>query len=340
MSRIDDANKAAYDARVGYTASQIVVGFEVVRGAAHSTVTDIWDAIGNEARESGLSPRQARLASTRLARLHDITKPILLKTQNYVAAVSKNEYRIAFYEHAFSVQSMGFTKPLGDPSKDQMLKRFKTYPSVFIDTDYLRADRARVNRTIDRVILNALNQGKSVKQAARDVDVVLGFRNSSGTLTAKGRDMLNKGQKVTPKGEIYKTVRIARTEMSRMNGWADVDAMLRAQSKGFDERLQLVATLDNRTRRQSAEMHLQISNEIGQFQYPDGNHYYKGEAPPQWSINDRETTRPYIDPEILEANKTQEVDGFEITAEFRTWDEFQKAQIPSGVNRYGQDIRI
>jgi hypothetical protein len=135
-----------------------------------------------------------------------------------------------------------------------------------------------------------------------------------------------------------------------MRAWADIDAMKRLQGKGFDERLQKIAVLDDRTRQQSAQMHMDISDQEGRFKYPNGQWYHMGQQPARWAINDRGKAIPHIDPEALKKygetkgiyqdidadGNVQDVQAT-LKPEHRTWAEFARDN-DLRVNRYGEVV--
>jgi len=111
----------------------------------------------------------------------------------------------------------------------------------------------------------------------------LGFRDSKGNII-KG---------INKKGQTYKSLRIARTELLRTLSDGRIAQFLETKDQlkdeGIEPKLQLVATLDTRTRAQSARMDGQYSDAEGKFKYPDGQwHYPHNTGNAAWDINDRE----------------------------------------------------
>jgi hypothetical protein len=144
----------------------------------------------------------------------------------------------------------------------------------------LQWDRQLAIQRVTRELEMAAGRGDSLQVLARKLDVIFGFRDAvTGKLI---KDGLNK------RGETWKSLRVSRTELHRLFEAGHLDEFYAAENEGVNTRLQYVATLDNRTRPQSASMDGQISNAEGQFQYPDGQWYYLGNTGvAEWDINDR-----------------------------------------------------
>lgn len=135
----------------------------------------------------------------------------------------------------------------------------------------LATDRRRRIYRVRQALTQSILQGKTFFQTSREIG-----------------QALNTG--------MYESLRVVRTEIGRIRGQAQVDAMKDANDVGVETRLRLMAALDDRTREQSARMDGQLSDEEGRFKYPDGKWYIKGQTGnPRWDINDRETTVPNIE---------------------------------------------
>jgi hypothetical protein len=179
----------------------------------------------------------------------------------------------AVYDNPFSVFQIG-TGPRPDLSA--LSKVYK-----------LKWDRTLALQRVTRELELAAGRGDSIQQLGKRLDIIFGFRDPSTGKIIKG---LNK------KGETYKSIRVARTELHRLFETGHRDEYYEAQDNGVETRLQYVATLDQRTRPQSASMDGQISDAEGRFQYPDGNWYYLGNTGhPEWDISDRCTSIQQID---------------------------------------------
>lgn len=147
---------------------------------------------------------------------------------------------------------------------------------------------------ITEIIANGRNEGLALAKIKEQVDIVMGFRDVQGRLTKKAKALIEAGKFTHRNGSIYETYRIVNTEIARMNAFAKYDQFVDLKNEFSNCRLKLkaiFAKLPNgkwRTRPQSRAMHGFISNEKGEFIYPDGKYYRLGTAPAQWSINDNE----------------------------------------------------
>lgn len=142
---------------------------------------------------------------------------------------------------------------------------------------------------ITKIIADGRNDGLAIKDIQKKIDTVMGFRDVQGRLTDKAKELIKSGRFSHKNGHIYQTYRIARTEVMRMNAFSTYEQFLETKKQYPNARLKLIAHIDTRTREQSKEMNGQISNDKGEFLYPDGKYYRLGTAPAQWCINDRET---------------------------------------------------
>lgn len=146
---------------------------------------------------------------------------------------------------------------------------------------------AKLANQITTLIGESFENELSIAQIQRKVDIAMGFRNAEGVITEKSKALIESGKFAHRNGHIYDTYRIARTETMRMASIRQNEAFLKLEIP--NKRMKLLAVLDDRTRPQSREMNGHLSDKLGRFKYPDGKYYYLGQAPPQWSINDRET---------------------------------------------------
>lgn len=166
-------------------------------------------------------------------------------------------------------------------------QEFKITNKILSEKSILRRSKVLSNR-VTSLLSDGFNKGESIQQIQRRLDIELGFRDKTGALTAKSRELIKQGKFAHANGHIYQNYRIARTETARMahiQQYKVYDSLDRD-----DKRLKLLSVIDKRTRKQSAEMNGQVSNLEGQFKYPDGKFYKLGYQPSQWSIMDRETS--------------------------------------------------
>lgn len=297
QSKDDIANEKAFTSRVGAASISIVEFTKKIRAASHESLADIYDTIPEDTPDDELlsQANKSNKLDRRLAELATIVIAIMVTRDDWLKKVTEDEYNVSWYEHNFSADNkVGAHVRLRNPSRRLREERFNWQNNKLANSQILRTARQTSATRLRDSIVNSLNQGKSLRQATRDIDVVLGFRDAQGELTDFARRAIRRGDLVIRGGEIYNSVRVARTEMARMHAWANVDAMTKAQELGVDERLIKIATIDGREREQSREMAGQISDIEGKFLYPDGNRYYMGQQPKQWAINDRGTTAPFI----------------------------------------------
>jgi hypothetical protein len=314
-----------------------------------STAADIYEAVGEDViinTEKPLTAREQGKVNRRLEKLIPVLLAVYLKKDNWSKKTVIDEYNISFYESGYALTDLTNDKTLflGHPKKGARQAAFdRIHSSVLNDTSEL-ALRRRVNaRQIASTIRNGVAENKTWVQVTRDIDRVLGYRDANYKLTEFAINKLKKGELVKSRGQIYESVRIARTEMASIRNLSKVDSMLRAQAQGIDERLQKFSVLDDRTRPQSAAMDLQVSNELGQFRYPNGLYYTPGLQPIQWRINDRGDFAPWVEgipdptertvriPDSYKGDRDVDV----ITGPFKNFQSYAD-EFGLKVNRYGQ----
>lgn len=143
-------------------------------------------------------------------------------------------------------------------------------------------------------------------------------------------------------GKTYREAqRIIRTETRRAQTEGNIVAYDKAKQSadrlGINVRRRLVATFDKRTRRQSALVDGELSNDEGLFRYPDGGYYagpgLTGRA--KWDINDRETVITHFE-DIPYKYRRENIDEKEIIKDTN----FQKWAQAQGItkNIYGEKV--
>lgn len=153
-------------------------------------------------------------------------------------------------------------------------------------SDRVKAHANNLNNRIKNAVTQGLLQGQGIVETTMSL---------SGTAQNASRiEMINNIQDRFGK-TFNEAKRIIRTETRRAQTQGNIVAYQKSKQSanrlGINVSRQLVATFDNRTRRQSALVDGQVANEEGLFQYPDGR-YYAGPGltgHPEWDINDRET---------------------------------------------------
>lgn len=189
---------------------------------------------------------------------------------------------------------------------------------------------------INRHIELGIKQGKSYQQ------VVTGIRKEFGLYAGKVKRLTQEYAAINKATNLVK--RIVGTDMHRISNATEYAAW---EASGNEGRRFLIATLDGRTRAQSAQMDGQRENEFGFFEYPNGEQAaFPGDSGnPAYDVNDRESVGYDIDgiqPEQRSARnpvtgKTEQIEF----ASFNEWakknqDYFKKNKNGDLLNVYGQ----
>lgn len=274
---------------------------------------------------------------TIIQKIREKVLPILVSRDRNLSLAIRDEYNLTWYESAwYSVNGVGldlrFAHPVVSARDEAWFSPLSKLGQK--NPDAMATDRLATIRRLETAVNEAVETGTSVRQLSKEIDTIFGLRTNDGRV-------VNTWQAIARNGEIYRSVRVARTEMGSIRGIAQRDAMLKAQALGLDERLQKVSVLDDRTRAQSASMDGQISNKKGEFLYPDGRYYVMGMQPKQWRINDRGTTVARIEgvDDDLERRQRDIETGKNEVVSYRTFDEYAKEK-KLKVNRYGQRVAL
>ena len=183
---------------------------------------------------------------------------------------------------------------------DLGLKPISTFPKTkaFSITNKVLNEKAvairskKMAKRVSAIIANAVEKGYGVDKTSRLLDTEFGFRDKRGKINDLTLKQLKSGRITRTNGHFAQTYRIARTESMRMSSIAGYQTFDELSLTNDKTRMRLLAHVDTRTRAQSLSMNNQISDKDGKFLYPDGSRYRLGspDMPPQWSINDRETS--------------------------------------------------
>jgi hypothetical protein len=246
---------------------------------------------------------QAGLTETMKETNKDVTKMM----NKYHSVV----YDDAFYRYSWSVdQASGVELEWGSPGQIKQIEQIKDIGK----TQYIQAIKSLNANGIKRVnntIIGGIMQGTSIQKMARDLKNALGI---------SARDAM----------------RIIRTETNRLSELGHYEEYLKAEKNGVKLKRQLLATLDTRTRAQSANMDGQISNDKGKFRYPNGQYYIPGNTGvAKWDINDRERTIEIIEGFEPRVRRARE-DGVIPFTTFPEWAEKKKIT----KNIYGEKLFI
>lgn len=229
--------------------------------------------------------------------IRKIEKIIISKYFNLFKKIKKsilNSYNQSSIESKFLIEntlkkSLPFLK-IDNLKKFPTTYEFRITNHILSNKSILRRSKNLALRTT-KIIENSLDKGYSIEKTTRLLDIEFGFRDRQGKTTRKTLKLLREGKLTRTNGHFYRTYRIARTEAMRMASLQQYKRFEELKRNGFDNvRLQMISTLDSRTRPQSIQMNRQISAKTGTFRYPNGQFYKHGLAPAKWSINDRETT--------------------------------------------------
>lgn len=214
------------------------------------------------------------------------------------------QYEQSYYRMAWSVdQNIGVEVGFNN-LKPEVVSKSIQYPLVKQAMSNYK--RNVITRTI-QAINSGLTQGLGIKEMARQLVKSLNI-------------------------SLNDALRIIRTESHRLIELGHNFEFLEASRKGVEKKMQLISTLDDRTRPQSAQMDGNFSNKEGKFKYPNGQYYIPGNTGnPAWDINDRERSIQIIDDISPQLRRTRE-DG---VIPFKTYREWAKDK-GLNKNRYGQ----
>ncbi len=217
-------------------------------------------------------------------------RPDYLKRDRFSKNIYAEEYRTSYFMAKYGVENQGISQgykfKLPRYQKKQFQKALEYPLSKLMNPEALKVARGVDVQQIYTTIVAGVEQGQSLQGINRDIDIKLGFRN------AKGQWIQDKAER---KGQQYRTQRILRTEIGRIRKQADTDQWINQQDI-VESKLQLVETLDDRTRQQSISMDGNYANKEGKFEFPNGWHYAGQSGVARYDINDRSTTIN-IDPE-------------------------------------------
>lgn len=258
-------------------------------------------------------------------------RPDYVKRDAFSKKAYIEEYNTAYMQSKYSVINQG----IKDGYKfrlpnytDKQFKEARDYAlSKLMNKAKMTTGRNLNIAQLEDIIVTGVQQGLSLKNINRDIDIALGFRDSAGKWIGNKDDL---------KGQRYQTERILRTEIGRMRKRARIDQWV-MQQPVVPSKLMLVAVKDDRTRKQSIQVDGEIANEEGKFRYPDGSYYYPGETGrPQWDIQDREEVIP-LDEEYPPESQIERdpSTGQNVIMPYRSFEEYAKDNNLTK-NRYGQ----
>lgn len=266
-------------------------------------------------------------------KVNDELRPDYIKRDNFIKARYAEEYRTTYFASKYAVENQGISQGYKFKLPRYTKKQFQTalnYPlSKLVDTAKMQTGRSLDIQQLYTTIISGVEQGKSLPNINRDLDINLGYRDPSGKWIAN---------KELRKGQQYKTRRILRTEIGRIRSNAQTDQWIQQQDL-VPSKLIWVATLDSRTRSQSASMDGQAANNQGEFRYPNGTVARQRQSGnPAYDVNDRCTTvteDPEYPPETRIARDPKTGKSKIVPYQnFETWAKDQKP--PLRRNKYGE----
>lgn len=301
-------NSDTVQVRLANQEKSIINSMVAAYNPVRNEIDTIYDRLGDfkEGDNQLAKANERGNLSRSIRRIVTAVTPILVLRDNRLKRSIENEYDNTWATNGATYNAYNGVRWKKPPANNW-------FRSGYWKTQTPEAMLAGRNNFLGRLnatLYDSLQRGISVNKAAIEVDKVFGFRDSTGKLIVQKVQLTNKTTtrllSVPKSGEIYNSIRIARTEIISMHNLATVDAMQYAKDLGIDTRLQLLAyTADGRARPQSAQMDGDISDKQGRFRYPDGNWYFLGQQPAQWRINDRETTIPY------DMNAEEQIDPYQ-----------------------------
>jgi hypothetical protein len=288
--------QVAENIRDGLILSQIVAIYDRIReksfilsSKAKARAGDDTDYFNEKKRSKAFAKKVSK----------DLT-PEYLKRDKLTRNVYAEEYRTTYFYAKYSVENQGIFKgfkfKLPRYTREQFQKALNYSMSVISDLPEMTRRRKQATKQVYNSIVGGIEQGLSIDNINKNIDVVLGYRDS------QTKEWIAKKEK--RRGQTYKTKRLIRTENGRIRNDANRDQWLNQQDI-VPSKLQDVETLDSRVRQQSVSMDGDFSNAEGKFLYPDGKWHFLGRSGnPKWDVNERGTTIN-VDPEYPPESRIQ-----------------------------------
>jgi hypothetical protein len=296
MNKYDKEVLEDQEKRDSLILAETVIIYNIIRDLAHKQAMSVTNKAGdNKQYFTARAGRQEKFAKD----LNKTLRPEYLKRDNFLKNVYAEEYRTSYFYAKYAVENKGISQGYKFKLPRYTKKQFTDaldYPlSKLMNTAKMKTGRSVDIEQLFNTIVSGVQQGKSLPNINKDLDINLGYRNTDGKWVAD--PTLRKGQQ-------YKTQRILRTEIGRIRSDAQTDQWINQQDI-VESNLTWVATLDDRVRRQSVEMDGDKANKEGLFTYPNGvvaRQRQSGVA--RYDINDRCTTIN-VDPEYPPESRIQ-----------------------------------
>lgn len=281
--------------RDGLILAGVVAIYDDIRLKAQKLAMDVTAKADGDTEWFSQYNRSQRFAK----KVNKDLRPDYVKRDTFIKNRYAEEYRTAYFYAKFVSENTairnGYNVKLPRYTKKQFQDALNYPLSKIMNTAQMQTGRSLDIQQLYRTIVSGVEQGLSLPKINRNLDINLGYRDAQGKWIA---------DKTLRKGQQYKTMRILRTEIGRMRSRSATDQWINEQDI-VESKLTWLATLDNRTRRQSVIMDGQVSNKEGKFRYPDGTIARQRESGnPRYDINDRCSTIS-VDPEYPPSTRIQ-----------------------------------
>jgi len=312
------------------TIKQVGLIFESIRDKGQLLAASVVASAGDNTEWFQERNRAERFA----VKTNKTLRPDYLKKDRFSKDAYINEYNTAYFQSLYEITNTGiaegFLVKLPKYTEKQFRKAVNDPLSKLMDSRKMKTGRSTDIEQLYTTIVSGVEQGLSLPKINKALDINLGFRDSAGKWIG---DVANR------KGQTYKTTRILRTEVLRMRSTAETDQWLNQQPI-VESNLQLLETLDDRTRPQSAQMDGQISNKEGKFKFPGISEpkfaHRSGKA--AFDINDRSSTIN-VDPEFPPTSRIERdpVTGKNKVVPYKNFEQFAKEKGMTR-NKFGQEL--
>lgn len=249
-----------------------------------------------------LTDKQGKLSNAEAARfnrllslnrnIEDNLNDLIKQNVTSINSVVASSYDLTYYSYSWTIDVNAEVRLDWGLLNPESIQRAIENPYSKVAWDkYLKGANLKVKEVINQAII----KGDGIKEVTKILKAVLGAGYN-------------------------KARRIARTEIHRIMEQAAQDQFKYARDTlKIDLRKMLVSTLDTRTRPQSAQMDGDISNENGEFLYPDGRWHIPGNTGnAKWDVNDRERSIEIIEDYGPIIRRTKE-DGVIPYENFEKW---------------------
>lgn len=296
---------------------RVVAIYEAIRDKAQAVSKSVVD----KANKDNAYFNKGTVLEDFQTELSNTVRPEYIRRDAVTKSIYEQEYNTSYFQAKYAVENQGISKgfsfDLPDPT-DKQFKEARDYAlSKLMNKNKMATGRNLNIAQLEDVIVTGVNQGLSLSNINKNMDIALGFRDETGKWVDKALDRVQ---------QHYQTQRILRTEISRMRKRAYIDQWANEQ-KIVPSKMKLLAVRDNRVRRQSVQVDGKLANKDGKFEYPNGEYYYPGSTfHAAWDINDREyiitLDEEYPPQNIIERDPKT---GKNKVVPFRSFDDYAKS---------------